>query len=573
VAGEETMSYQHPIYTEKTECQDCSRCVRNCPVKAIRVENGSAVVVPELCIACGTCVQVCPVGAKHVRDDLGRVRQLLRAGDRVFVSLAPSFTTEFGDAAPEALIQALLDLGFAGVSETALGAQEVSATVAELMGNADAPRIYLSSACPTVVGLVHKYMPAHAGAVTDLCSPLLAHSRLLRKEFGADIRVVFIGPCVAKKQEADRFPELLDLAISFADLRAWLKAEGVDLHRVRSGDGATFVPYQAQEGALYPVDGGMIAGIRANCGVCDAEFMSFSGVENVRSALTGLDEGELTAPLFLELLACEGGCVNGPCSASRTGTVLKRRQVSLYASYPGDEIPRTPLVDARLDRRVAVVDEREFSEGRIREALLAVGKRGPEDELNCAGCGYADCRAFALALLRGKAEPAMCVSYMRKLAQKKANALIRTMPSGVVIVDADLRVVECNRHFAEMLGRETVMIYEAQPGLEGALLGRVAPHLTPLFQHVLNSGEDIPGKDIRRREGIHHLTIFTIDPHRIVGGVFQDITRPSVRKEKVIEKAREVIHKQLSTVQQIAYLLGENAAESQVSLNAIIESF
>jgi len=566
------MNRQHPIYTEKNQCQDCCRCVRNCPVKAIRIENGSATVIPELCIVCGHCVDICPVNAKRVRNDVGRVRSFLSGGDRVFVSLAPSYVSEFTEWSAAQLIAALRQLGCEAVSETALGAQQVSAAVS-LALQSETPRLLVSSACPVVVDLIGRYMPDYAENVTQLCSPLLAHCRMLRDTIGGDLRIVFIGPCIAKKREADQYPDLLDVAISFDDLRKWLAAEHIDPASITPGPDDRFVPEPAAEGALYPVDGGMIAGIKANCAVNDASFMAFSGVENVRRALAHLRDTPLNGPLFLEMLACEGGCVNGPLMHDRDATVRKRLDIIAGTDYPQDPFPRTPTVDAHLDRRAEAVEKPAFSEKQIRQALTQVGKYAVEDEMNCGGCGYHSCREFAEALLQQKAEPTMCVSYMRKLAQKKANALMQSMPSGVVIVQNDLTVVECNRRLAEMLGPEILQVYDAMPGLEGAALNRILPFMSRMFRRVLDTGSAVLDRDVSQAGRVYHVSIFTVERGRLVGGVIQDITEPAVQREQVIHRAQDVIRRQMETVQKIAYLLGENAAESQVSLNSIIESF
>jgi iron only hydrogenase large subunit-like protein len=566
------MNHQHPIFTARSECQDCCACVRHCPVKAIRVENGSAMVMPERCLACGHCVKVCPVHAKRVRDDLGRLRQLLRSGRTVVASLAPSYVSEFEGCTPAQLVRALQQLGFAAVSETALGAQEVSAAVAEELRDST-PRVLLSSACPVVVDLVYKYLPAYGHLVTNLASPLLTHCRLLRRELGPEIAVVFIGPCIAKKLEADRHPDLLDLAITFTDLRLWLHEEHLNPRTLPTDAADRFVPQAAEEGALYPVDGGMIAGIKANCSVHDAGFMALSGIANVQHALHDLESLRLQRPLFLELLGCEGGCVNGPQAEVAAATVLKRVRVIERAAFPAAGVPRRPRIDARLDRHLDPVAEQTCSERQLREALARVGKHTGDDELNCSGCGYASCRDFAHALLAGMTEPTSCISYMRKLAQKKANALIQTMPSGVVIVDAALNVVECNRRFAEVVGGDAIGIYDTRPGMEGAALERLAPFLAKLFRQVLENGEDISDRDLKHGGRVFTVSVFSIENSRIVGGILRDITEPAVQRDQVIGQAQKVIRRQMETVQKIAFLLGENAAESQVSLNAIIESF
>ncbi|MFW5802871.1 MAG: [Fe-Fe] hydrogenase large subunit C-terminal domain-containing protein [Verrucomicrobiota bacterium] len=567
------MLKRQPVYTEETECQDCFKCVRSCPVKAIRVESGSAVVMPEECVACGECVSICPVGAKRVRDDLARAQRLLDSGRRVIVSLAPSYLAEFADLTAMKLVRSLRRLGFDSVSETALGAQQVSANVAAHLREHPEPRLYISSACPTAVEMLRKYHPELGRCVTDLLSPMLAHCRMLRQQYGDDIGIVFIGPCVGKKREADRHPELLDAALTFQELRRLFELRGITPHAYSlDAEADRFIPEAAEEGALYPVDGGMIAGIKTNCSVNDAHFMAVSGLQAIPASLTGLDQATLSRPVFVELLACSGGCVNGPLMQSRHGTVAKRLTIIENARYPAEAIPRAPLVDASVHDHDGAVRVPDFSDSQLVDALRQVGKTRPEDELNCGGCGYDNCREFARALLQDKAEPSMCVSYMRKLAQKKANALINTMPSGVVMVDGDGRVVECNEKFAALMGEETLSVYQAKPGLEGALIERVIPFHS-LFETVLTTDQALLDHDIRHAGRVLTVSIFSVEPHKLVGGIVQDVTEPAVQKEQVISRARDVIRNNLHTVQQIASLLGENAAESEVVLNSIIESF
>ncbi len=563
------MNLQKPIYTEKRECQDCYKCVRNCPVKAIKVENGYATVIFERCVMCGRCVEVCPNGAKRIRDDVPRARQLLTLRPRVIVSLAPSYVSEFTEGRPTQLIRALKQLGFWGVSETALGAQQVSAHVAALL-SAGPEKPVLSSACPVAVELLAKYHPEQAELVTALHSPALAHCILLRRLYGDDIGVVFIGPCIAKKSEADAHPEMLNAALTFGDLRSWFDQAGVRWADAVERIDDRFLPERAAEGVLYPVDGGMIAGVQANCAVHDAAFMTFSGIENIERGLFGIEELRPDHGLFVEMLACEGGCISGPGTTRRGGTACKRYQVLTSASYPSEQIPRKPEVPIANPLVAAPVMAIRYSDSEVRSVLQTVGKYSFDDERNCGGCGYDTCRAFARALLEKKAERSMCVTYMRQLALNKANALLRAMPSAVAIVDQKLTLLECNEHFVRMFAPD--IDPKDAMRLEGARLHRLVP-FPNLFQSVLKTGEDILDTDLRYKSTILHGSIFTIEKHAVIGGVFQDVTRPSVQKEQIVRKAREVIQKNLATVQQIAYLLGENAAESEITLQSIIESF
>jgi PAS domain-containing protein len=320
----------------------------------------------------------------------------------------------------------------------------------------------------------------------------------------------------------------------------------------------------------------MIAGIRANCRVNDCAFMSFSGISGIQKAIAGLESLDGKQAMMIELLACEGGCINGPAMTHQAGTIVKRTQVLNAAAYEAAMVPRPAdyAIDQPLPSHFAAPDQ--TPDGLIRQALRDVGKFGPEDELNCGGCGYDSCRDFGRALVAGKAERAMCVTYMRQLAHKKANALIQKMPSAVVIVGPQLQVLECNSAFAQLLNPgpspANISPADASAQLEGKSLTELIS-FHRLFAGVLQTGEDIVDRDLRFGKTILHLSIFTIEKHSVVGGIIQDITEPAVQKGQVIRRAREVIQRNLATVQQIAFLLGENAAESETTLNSIIDSF
>jgi iron only hydrogenase large subunit-like protein len=505
-----------PIHTEATECQDCYKCVRGCPVKAIRIENGSAQVMYEHCLFCGHCVQVCPVGAKRVRFDTIRAKQLLNLRQEVWFSLAPSWVSEFPNVSERQMVAAIRRLGFSGVSETALGAEIVSRAAATMMEEERERRIFISTACPAIVNLIEKFHPHLVPALTALASPVITHARLLRQIYGREIGVVFASPCVAKKSEADAQSATLDLALTFRELADWFERENIDPGNLIPEDADHFAPQRATNGRLYPVDGGMLAGIRAGTNVTDAAMMSFSGINEIREVLTGLDTLPGRQPLFLELLACEGGCINGP-QGVLPGALARKRLTAILAARSGgtDSGPTTPYAyeqepDVSLDFSAQAPDERTITDDELRVAMRSIGKYVTKDELNCSGCGYDCCRDFARALVLGKAERDMCVSWMRKLAQKKANALIRTMPSGIVIVNEDLRIVECNARFASIMGKDIEELFEAKPGLEGASLEKIVP-FHKIFSSVLEIGEDIQDRDIRYNNSILHVSIFSIN--------------------------------------------------------------
>jgi len=564
------MNFQKPIYTELGYCRDCYKCVRHCPVKAIRVENNQASIIADRCIYCGICVDSCPVGAKRVRDDLNRAKLLVHRKGKVVASLAPSFVSEFPGVRPGQLIRALKDLGFYAVSETALGAQEVSAACVDLARSSD-QKLFISTTCPSVVELIRKYFPQFAPSLTPFLSPMGAHAKLLKQTFGEDSNIVYMGPCIAKKLEADQTNLKVDVALTFTLLRQWFDDRDIVLSQVQEGPEDVFLPERSQDGALYPISGGMLQSLELCGGLGEVQSMAFSGVQHIMTALEGLQDAPFQTPLFLELLACDGGCVNGPRSRKRNGTAAKNLETHRYAQLPVPGL-RIPSLDIRRSIDVTPVEIGKPGREEMNAALRRLGKNAPADELDCGGCGYDSCRGLAIALLDGRAEPSMCVSYMRKLASNKANALIRSMPCGVVIVDENMDIVECNRKFAEILGGDTLAVYDTKPGMGGADLTKVAP-FHRLFRTALEADGKATLRDLRVGDLILRVSVFPIEPGRVVGGIVYDITEPLVERELIIQKAEEVIRKNVTTVQQIAYLLGENAAETEMILASIIDSF
>lgn len=563
------MNKTFPVYTVETECQDCYKCLRQCPVKAIKVEKGRAAVIAGACIACGRCVEVCPAHAKHIRDDLGRVKYLLDRLDNVFVSLAPSYAAAFPGVPAAALIHALKKLGFAGVSETALGAELVNHAVADRLRTAGR-KLNLSTACPVAVDYICKYIPEMADALTPTLSPMLAHGKFLRETFGEKTGVVFIGPCIAKKCEADEHEELIDVALTFEDLKRWLSEAGLLPGGADVFPDEAFVPYAAKEGALYPMAGGMNETLRLSLKDNPARLLSVAGLRNIRHALNGFKTMPPAEPVFLELLACDGGCLGGPC-VSKEMALNGELEIRRRTVFP--DVPSGPAgLNLRMTIHRPAPEPEPIDPRRLTEALASIGKHSAADELNCGGCGYETCRAFALAVVAGCAEPAMCLSNLRKRAQKKANALLRCMPSGVVIADAALRIVECNENFARLFGEELLLTYQAKPGMEGARLDRSIP-FPEIFRRVLETGEEYDCDMMRVGNRILNIHIFVIEQGETVGGIFFDVTSSELRREHIASRAREVINKNLATVQEVAFKLGEHMADTEILLRLIADDY
>lgn len=559
-----------PVYTIENECQDCYKCVRHCPVKAIRIVNGKASVIPEACVACGACVKVCPAHAKKIRSDLARLKELFSSGAKLYASVAPSFAGYFKGVTIDRLAAAIQKLGFAGVSETAHGAESVSAHVSRLLAQTHSPLV-ISSACPAAVDMVRKYLPAYAKFISPLPSPVRAHAGLLKEAYGANAKVVFFGPCAAKKNEADAHPDRLALACVFPALEKLLEEKGISI----TDETVELALGPAEEGRFYSVEGGMNDTLRD--GQANVRYLSVSGLENLRRVLGDLPAELRTGAakpggrtIFLEVLACPGGCVNGPVMPADSGSLATLFATDAAAPLQ-TSVGRCFTHCGVAAYPAAAIREDEPDETAMAQALARVGKYTKADEHNCGSCGYETCRAFARALLAGKAEEAQCHTFLKKNFQRTSNALIKYIPAGVVIVDGRGMVIECNRVFAEMCGE--VEVFETLGNLEGIACEALMGEFADLFAGALEHGSEIVKYRQPWKERLVNVSVFPIAKGEFAGAVVQDVTQNEGRREEIAAKAREVIAKNVYTVQQVARLFGEHIAETEIMLNEIAGAY
>ncbi len=561
------MDKLYPVYTLNNECHDCYKCVRECHVKAISVKNGHASVMSDKCIACGNCVKTCPNNAKRVRDDVEKVKNLFRAGAEVYVSLAPSWRGIFEHSSSK-MIAILKKLGFKGVSETALGAQEVSIETAKIM-NEQTKGLFISSACPVVVDYIRLYNPKFTKNIVPIASPALTHAKMLKKTLGNHIHVVFIGPCIAKKNESDHNPDLISASLTFEELRLWVQEDFIPVQDIEYTEDDIFVPYAANEGTLYAVEGGMNETIKRGGISDDVQLLNISSIENLEKALSGLDPDILDKKIFIEALSCNGGCLAGPCSSTKKPELLRVSDVLSKVNYR-DEIPKTPDTVVEKDYEKKDLNKPVYSYENITEALKKVGKYTEEDELNCGGCGYNTCRELACALISGEAEPSMCVSYMRKIAMQKAAAMLRCMPSASVMVDKDLRIVETNEAFMKMFCSDMLDIFPE--GINGASIDRIVD-FADIFKETLKTQKDIHKEHYPLNNRIYDISAFSIEKNELAGAIITDVTQSEMGREKIAQRAHEVINKNIAIVQEIACLLGEHMVETELLLSTIAQDY
>ncbi|MDE6138145.1 MAG: hypothetical protein K2F57_01585, partial [Candidatus Gastranaerophilales bacterium] len=462
-------------------------------------------------------------------------------------------------------------LGFKDISETALGAQEVSIKTAEMLNNTESG-LWISSACPVIVDYIRMYKPEFSKYITPIGSPARTHAKMLRQTYGDDIGIVFIGPCIGKKKEADEPDGLIDLSITFEELKIWINDQIPDLSQIQKDDRFEFVPYSAHEGALYPIDGGMNTTIR-KIGIKDeAQLLEVCSIPAFEKALNNLKPEKLNRPIFVEALACEGGCIAGPCISTDKASISIVSDV-LAKIKKRDDIPKTTDYVVDYEYTPAEVTESKYSLEEISKTLKKIGKHTVEDELNCGGCGYSSCRELAVALLDGVAEPSMCISYMRKIAMRKAAAMLRCMPAAIVMVDNNMNIIEANESFMKMFTGDMYEIFKARPdGLTGAAIDRIV-EFSDLFRTILKTGKDLHKEHYNVKNRLYDINAFTIEPNEIVGAIITDVTQTETTREKISEKAKEVISKNISIVQEIACLLGEHMVETETLLNSIANDY
>ncbi|MEW6032881.1 MAG: [Fe-Fe] hydrogenase large subunit C-terminal domain-containing protein [Bacillota bacterium] len=593
------------ITTIEAKCKDCYKCVRACPVKAIRIRlaesrpetatvGGRALhaeVVKERCILDGECLRVCPQKAKKVRLDAHRVRKWLEAGETVVASLAPSFAAAFGLDEPLRVVGALRALGFAAVEQTAVGAELVSLALRRELGDEDGapggPRPLITTSCPVVVKLMETTYPAAVRYASTVVSPMIAHGRALKRS-RPGVRVVFVGPCVAKKDEAER-PEVagaVDAALTFEELSDWLVEEGLGLP---GADPSEFDGYWPEVAPLFPVEGGAFRTAALPTDLLSGRWLAVSGMESCRELLAALSAAApdsrasgLEGIRLVEMLACRGGCVAGPAMPEDGTSPAVRRQRLLgfvetrrkeRAGRSGSGTGRPELPDADLHRtyRDRCPPREVPTEAEIREILARIGKTGPEDELNCGVCGYATCRDKAVAVHQGMAELDMCMPHMREMAESVSNLVIASSPFGVVAVDRDLRILDANGAFRAMfrMGHDE--------DLSGRPIGEIIDDAT--FRAVLRDRTTVETEAAYPDRGLlTQQTIFHLGKRDAVVGIFIDHTAAASQRQQLEElrsetvgRAREVISKQMKVAQEIAGLLGETTAETKVILTRLID--
>lgn len=553
-------------------CRHCYKCVRHCAVKAISVIDEQARIMVDHCINCGRCLEVCPQNAKTFASDLDRVKSYLRQGYKTIISIAPSYAGVLDFDAPGQVVDALKKLGFYEVRETAEGAALVTDEYKKLVHEGKMPNI-ITTCCPSVNDLIEKYYPECTPMMAPVVSPMIAHGRYIRKIYGPDIKVVFLGPCIAKKQEAvgdERVAGAIDAILTFEELAVWLRDEGI---RIRDCEEKPMGNPDPRINRLYPVSGGVIQSVITEEDADGYHKVFVDGLENCMEMLECLRKGELDH-CFIEANVCEGGCAKGPASAHwNTSYVKTKIKIENVVSYKAArDLPQMTEEEMYKCFSDHSLEDPMPTEQQIRDILRSTGKYTADDELNCGACGYSTCREKAVAVFQGKAELSMCMPYALNQAESMSNVVMDVTPNMIFVIGSDLRILDCNRKAQELIGAghaEAVQRYIFEfietDDIEETLLTR-EPILHKKIE--LNSGR------MKAEE-----TIVYIENLDAVLVTFQDITKEEKAKEQhynlkveTVEMAQKVIEKQMMVAQEIAGLLGETTAETKVTLTKLRDS-
>ncbi len=547
---------------KKSNCKNCYKCIRHCPVKSIRFSGNQAHIIDNECILCGHCFVVCPQNAKQIVDDTEKVKVMLQGEDPVIVSLAPSFIANYEGVGIGSMRKALKQLGFADVEETAIGATIVK-TEYERMLAEDHKDVIISSCCHSANLLIQKYFPGALPYLADVLSPMLAHCQDIKRRI-PNAKTVFIGPCVAKKDEADHYKGLTDAVLTFEELTNWLNKEGIELeHEV-----------DAQEESLarfFPVTGGVLKTMRQDAP--GFTYLSIDGVANCMEALKDIESGKIHH-CFIEMNACSGGCISGPVMEKYHKNPIKDYvAVSSYAGTKDFDVPQPDLMHLRKSFSPIEPDAKMPSETEISAILRQMGKFRPSQELNCGSCGYNTCREKAIAIYQGKAEASMCLPYLKDKAESFSDTIVKNTPNGIIVLNEDLEVQQINAAARKILNIRNASDVMGEP---------VVRILDPMiFMNALESRMGI----LEQREYLVEYkryveeTVIHDKESRLLICIMRDVTQEEREREKkesishqTIEVADKVVDKQMRIVQEIASLLGETAAETKIALSKLKES-
>lgn len=561
------------IQFKEVNCKNCYKCIRNCPVKAITFKDDHAKIIEEDCILCGRCLKICPQNARTVKNDVDKVKDFINRNFKVYGSIAPSFVSAF-DIKDDRYIGGLFKkLGFTYVEETAVGAEAVSLEYRRLLQEKAMSNI-ITTACPAIISLVEKYYGELVPQLAPVVSPMIAHAKMLKEIYGSRIKVVFIGPCLAKKEEYKDFQNdnLIDAVITFEELEKWIKDEGLYFDTWEESKGKDISNIYSR---FYPAPGGIIKSLRISK-KCSYNLMKFDGIERCIEILNEIRDGKLEG-YFIEMNSCAYGCLGGPCMNSDCKGYLEMREKLVnYVNKTAVSLNsvKSNYIKADLSKKFfdKSIEDKTYSDEAIEEVLRKTGKFSKEDELNCGACGYSTCREKAAAVLNKKADIHMCLPYMRERAESISNVIINSTPNAIFAVAEDMQIQEANA--------AALAIFKLKKdGLQNK-------NITDILKcddivKVKDTREDIINRKYYYQDYNVYAeqSILYIKENHMIVIIIKDVTVEEKDKQEMYKMrsenvviAQKVIEKQMRIAQEIASLLGETTAETKVALTKLKNS-
>lgn len=544
---------------EKSNCRNCYKCIRACPVKSIRFSENQAHIVEDECIHCGACYTVCPQHARVIRNDLDRVRTALREGKRVSVSLAPSFVANYGGVSFAAVRDALLALGVSKVEETAIGATVVKKEYEAILARGD-QSVVISSCCHSVNTLIQKYFPQALPSLAKVKSPMRVHCEML-KAADPDCFTVFIGPCLSKKAESDDSGGAVDCALTFGELTAWMAEKNVEFSDATDDE--------AGKARLFPISGGILRTMDLD--ESRYSYMIVDGLDACMEALHDIEEHKLSN-CFIEMSACHGSCVNGPLM-EKHALVQNTMAVNRAAAAEDFDLSARPSVDHKADFAFCGVQHQMPGSAAIAEILRQMGKPSEDYELNCGSCGYNTCREKAIAVFQNKADLMMCLPFLKEKAESFSDTIIKNTPNGIFVLNEQLELQQINRAGCGILNIRNASDVLGDP---------VVRILDPVdYLNVLTSGENVfeKRKYLAEYQKYVEETIIYDQKYHVIMSILKDVTQEETarhamddQRKSAVEITDKVVEKQMRVVQEIASLLGETTAETKIALTKLKES-
>lgn len=556
------------VYTNKAVCRDCYRCIRACPVAAIKIKDNQASVIPEKCIACGTCINECPQDAKTYRNDIEKLKVYIDSEAKIAFGIAPSFASVFDDWEIKRLAFALRELGAVYVGETAIGAFYTAREVKNAV-KVNNKNINICTACPAINSYIETYIPSLIPNLITVNSPMIAHAKLIKEKY-KDVKFIFIGPCTAKKEEADRHENknIVDVVLSFEELKELLNEKNINLKQCEEGE---FDEVSEKNAKLFPLEGGLLKTAGLSTDTLSSKNIIISGIDEVKDVLENIKNSK--EELLIEPLFCKHGCINGPLINSDKSNFSKRNKLFEYSeSAESKSINYNQNCNFTTSFSYSkVYKNKNYSEEQIQQALADAGKSDTQKQLNCGACGYKNCREQIIAVLDGIANPEMCIPYMRRLAENKSDLIITSDPNGVVVLDKDLKIISMNPAFKKMFycsdsvhGKKISYLFDPEP-----------------FEQVLLQKDKVIRKKVKYDSYnlICHQTHYAINESNQVIGIFADITKSELNsknlrniKRDTVLSAQDLIEHQIEIAQQMAKFLGESTAKGEMLLNNFIDT-